>query len=366
MHTATFAFDPARLPFHADSVRRVPLAPGVTHQFVYSSEGPWAINLLDIERSNCLDFRALKAHGTAVGREPTTLLLEHLAEQENVVAGVNADFFSLATGTPVGAHIQRGQVIAGPGPRPVFGIDSSGSPFIGAVHASGSVVVAGTTLALAGWNRVAQDGLSIIDRAWGAASDSGTGRVKITLAGPSPFHVIAIDTLLAGTAVPPAGMLLVAGRDAPIALRTMLLGLRPGNPVTIERSLDRLALREVVGGWPIILRDSAITRDADSAGASFAPARHPRTAVGLANGGKRIIIAVVDGRQKPYSDGMTLRELARFFQSLGATDVINLDGGGSSTFVTRDSVGAMRIRNSPSDKTERPVANALALVNGCR
>jgi len=37
-------------------------------------------------------------------------------------------------------------------------------------------------------------------------------------------------------------------------------------------------------------------------------ARNPRTAVGLGNNGKRLILAVIDGRQKPYSDGTTLRE----------------------------------------------------------
>jgi exopolysaccharide biosynthesis protein len=75
----------------------------------------------------------------------------------------------------------------------------------------------------------------------------------------------------------------------------------------------------------------------------------------------------VDGRQRPYSDGMTLRELAEFFLQLGVSAAINLDGGGSTTLVVRDPSGVPRIANRPSDREgERPVANALAVVGGCR
>jgi len=108
--------------------------------------------------------------------------------------------------------------------------------------------------------------------------------------------------------------------------------------------------------------------DLDSAGgASFGPVRHPRTAVGIAAGGRRVLLVAVDGRQRPYSDGMTLRELAAFFLALGVPVAINLDGGGSTTLVLRDRGGALRIVNRPSDAAgERPVANALAVVGGCR
>jgi len=55
---------------------------------------------------------------------------------------------------------------------------------------------------------------------------------------------------------------------------------------------------------------------------------------------------------------MTLPELAALLFRLGATDALNLDGGGSSTLV----VGG-RVVNSPSDETgERPVADALLVL----
>jgi len=123
---------------------------------------------------------------------------------------------------------------------------------------------------------------------------------------------------------------------------------------------------EAVGGRPELVRDSVVLRGVDSEGqASFNVGRNPRTAVGIARHGRRLILVVVDGRQMPYSDGMSLRELANLMLALGARDAINLDGGGSSTLVYADpsSNNTLTIANRPSDKEgERAVGDALAIV----
>jgi exopolysaccharide biosynthesis protein len=67
---------------------------------------------------------------------------------------------------------------------------------------------------------------------------------------------------------------------------------------------------------------------------------------------------VVDGRQGAYSSGMTLEEVTGTFESLGATEALNLDGGGSSVMVVH---GIARSRPSDADG-ERAVRNALAVV----
>lgn len=124
--------------------------------------------------------------------------------------------------------------------------------------------------------------------------------------------------------------------------------------------------REAVGGFPIVLSGGAIAPRVDSAGgAGFGPARHPRTAVALGENGRRLMFVVVDGRQPGYSVGVSLRELAELLVGLGATEGINLDGGGSSAMVLA-AEGGPRVVNRPSDAVgERPVANALALVRDC-
>lgn len=359
--------EPLKLAFVVDTLRSTRVAPGVTYDYVWSPAGPWAIHLLRVDRDACWRIEAVKGGNAAVGREPAWTLLRGLADHERVVAGVNADFFIfMPPGVPRTAHVQEGRVITGPGERPVIAADSSGVLYIGKLGVTGRVVAQGDSIPLDAWNRDDVRGLAFIDRAWGAASDTGSGRVEVVVSG-NPLRVVRTDTLPAGVSIPVDGGILLARRETDAASRRTLLALQPGDTIAVERALTRPHLRSVVGGWPIIVRDSTVTRAADSAGATFAPVRHPRTAVGLANNGRELILVVVDGRQKPYSDGMTLRELAELLRSLGASQALNLDGGGSSTFVLADSTApnGLRIMNRPSDKVERAVANALAIVQGC-
>lgn len=78
--------------------------------------------------------------------------------------------------------------------------------------------------------------------------------------------------------------------------------------------------------------------------------RHPRTAVGVKADGKTVIVLVVDGRQPDWSVGMTLPELAEVMIELGAVDAINLDGGGSTSFVYQPPDGSEVMTNRPSDR----------------
>lgn len=95
----------------------------------------------------------------------------------------------------------------------------------------------------------------------------------------------------------------------------------------------------------------------------FARGPHPRTAVGLADGGKTLLLVVVDGRKKGVAVGMSLQELADVMIRYHADDAINLDGGGSSVIAIRNpNTGKMRILNHPSDGRERSVANVLGVT----
>ena len=67
-----------------------------------------------------------------------------------------------------------------------------------------------------------------------------------------------------------------------------------------------------------------------------AMASNPRTAIGTV-AKNHYLFVVSDGRTSE-SAGLSLYELANFMKSLGATNVYNLDGGGSSTMVFRGEV----------------------------
>lgn len=352
-----------------DTLRSEATQPGVTHRYIYAHAGPWAINVLDVDLDRCNSAVAVKGTVGAIGREKTSALLGNLARTQYVVGGVNADFFSLTAppGVPTGALVSRGRVIAGPSAQPVLAFDSKGVASITTLHATGTATAGAWRYEISGWNHALPAGLALFDANWGRATDTASLAIEVVLSGGSPSRVVLVDTAAAGVTIPSDGAVLVAGRNAQAEVRGALKALRPGDAVRAEVSLAPAHPREAVGGRPVLVRDSLVSSVVDTDGQpGFVTGRHPRTAAGIARGGKRLILVVVDGRQMPYSDGMTLRELANFMLVLGARDAINLDGGGSTTLVYADSAGTLRIANRPSDAAgERPVGDALAIVSRC-
>ncbi|MEO1130197.1 MAG: phosphodiester glycosidase family protein, partial [Planctomycetota bacterium] len=88
--------------------------------------------------------------------------------------------------------------------------------------------------------------------------------------------------------------------------------------------------------------------------------KNPRTAAGVSADGQTLYLAVIDGRQNGWSNGVTLADLAQIMIDLGADDAINLDGGGSSSFIA-DIDGTLH-ENRPSDGAHRAVANHLGIA----
>jgi hypothetical protein len=65
----------------------------------------------------------------------------------------------------------------------------------------------------------------------------------------------------------------------------------------------------------------------------------PRTAIGLSADRKYLFLLLIDGRQPGYSSGAYDYETAEWLRLLGASDGVNMDGGGSTTLVMQDSTG---------------------------
>jgi hypothetical protein len=143
------------------------------------------------------------------------------------------------------------------------------------------------------------------------------------------------------------------------------------------RLYTQAGVAESLGGCSILIRDGA--RWFADAADDFTRGRQPRTLVGWNPAGEKLLVTV-DGRQPETSVGMTLAEAADLLLALGATGGINLDGGGSTTFVEGASVvntpsdvavrkgdgEAIRHLASPGQQVighvERPVTSALAVV----
>lgn len=65
----------------------------------------------------------------------------------------------------------------------------------------------------------------------------------------------------------------------------------------------------------------------------------PRTALGLSQDRRFLFLMTIDGRQPGWSDGADFRATGEWLKRFGASDGINLDGGGSTTMVLTDCVG---------------------------
>ncbi len=88
---------------------------------------------------------------------------------------------------------------------------------------------------------------------------------------------------------------------------------------------------------------------------------HPRTAIGY-TADQRMFILIVDGRVSTHSLGMTSLEVADFMISLGVTNAVNWDGGGSTTLVFAEPT--MHVVNNPSGGSERLVGASLCVFAG--
>ncbi len=114
---------------------------------------------------------------------------------------------------------------------------------------------------------------------------------------------------------------------------------------------------QALAGNPMLVEGGQVVIDGEGT-------LHPRTAVAVDATGEVLWLIVVDGRQRGYSEGVTLVELAELALEVGASSVINLDGGGSSTLVTLKD-GQVQTLNSPIHKRipmwNRPVANHLGV-----
>lgn len=118
-------------------------------------------------------------------------------------------------------------------------------------------------------------------------------------------------------------------------------------------------LTQSFSGHPVLLRDGQ-RQWMDPLDGKVVQ-RHPRTVIGWDDQG-HVWFLLVDGRQRG-SRGMTLAEATDRMLSLGATNAVNLDGGGSSTMVsTCPSPSGWCLRNHPSDGRQRNVWVALAIA----
>ncbi|MFG2206599.1 phosphodiester glycosidase family protein [Streptomyces sp. NPDC048638] len=325
--------------------------------------------------------------GAVGARSPVS----QLAGARGAVGAVNGDFFNIsetqhpgveATGSSVGPAISSGRRLKGAVPdgqrfgpvmspgattEDVIGIGYDHRARLDRLSLRGTVQTPDGPLRLRGLNQYALpvDGIGAYTELWGPVSrvraTCGTDVDRAAPCSTETAEVTVRHGRVAEVAERPGsggvaeGDVVLLGREEGAR---QLRRLHEGDPVRISHRLigqGPVPLRFAVGGFPIV-RNGQPLEGLDEATAAV------RTAAGIGDGGRVLYLMSLDGT--PGEAGMTVRELGELMNRLGARDAVDLDGGGSSTLVTRDPFSRdVAVRNHPSGGAERPVANAIGVFS---
>ena len=318
-----------------------------------------------------LDPARVRLTSALAGSEvPARATVLDIARRTRAIAAVNAGFFA-PTGEPNGLLKIDGRLLSDTGRArgAVALFDRAGR-----LDGHFDQVSARVRLRFrsgARWRTVRVDGvdtvrgagrLALYTPASGASTDTRGGlewaidgaplrATRTTTDGNAPIPATGYVLSYGGSAAPPA----LAGltRAPSVQVRETLV-VRSGRHVR-----DWTRAGTIVGGAGLLLQEGRPLREwaVEQLSKGFETTSHPRTVIGRDGHGFWWLITI-DGRQPGRAIGMSFAEMQVLLGRLGATDALNLDGGGSTTMVVRGEVA-----NRPSDRTgPRPVSDALVVT----
>ncbi len=126
--------------------------------------------------------------------------------------------------------------------------------------------------------------------------------------------------------------------------------------IDIETSFDFKKAKDITGGGTMLLTQGQPAKNTHDISGS-----NPRTIAGCDKSGKTLYLITVDGRQDDAA-GMTMSGMTEFLTELGVYDAINLDGGGSTTLVTKDRDGNQIVANKISGSL-RAVSTGIGITS---
>lgn len=350
-----------RILIEAPNVESV--APGVAYgdYQLETASGPLAVHVVavqahhsDVRIGSVVSDDALVSHGETVGS---------MARRTRAVAGINGDFFDIGnTNRPVNMVVRDGALLQLPYKRFVLAITRDGDARIAEFNFTGNVVIGDRTMPLDGLDEMPQPngGISLVTPLYGRVPphDDITMAALEPLGGVPPLTRYRVTRVVDNLSPQPPGYYLAIGPSD-----YGIVGVpQSGDVIAATGDLSPLGLNSIaaaVGGGALILHDGEWYDDLDAPYRTENSKRMPCSGAAIAPDG-RLFLVEVDGRQADLSVGVTRREFAALMRSLGATEGLLLDGGGSSTLVVRrlgDSVAD--VVNSPSDGRERPVADGI-------
>ncbi|MBE3577233.1 MAG: phosphodiester glycosidase family protein [Limnochordales bacterium] len=370
----------------------IPVAPGVTHveeRFVNKTGGRLVVHRLQVNLEEpTVRIRLSLPRGEVLPLETVSSRARRESTPEApVVAAINGDFYTVTppfAGLPIGFAVRQGELVnTGVGGWRAVGFWADGRVDIDSLGMLGYVEIfdegdeeeeSRIRLSLDSVNRPrGASGLALFTRTYGPGTLADPNGLDVVVKAdnlplrpgvPLTGTIVAVIPDQRNTSIPADGFVLsaagysrsqleaVAAVGKRVKVTVHLVGLES------RKSWDDVS--EIVGGSPRLVVDGEVSSERHSS----LPwnNREPRTAVGFR--GKTVFFVTWDGRQPGWSVGATMQEQAEYFLALGAEEALNLDGGGSTTFVVRQpGTSLATVVNRPSDGWERSTSNSLQVVS---
>lgn len=340
------------------------ISSGVIHETIrqFNANGWWNINVLRINLDDqYTDIKALFSKDGVSKRDTIT----NMMKSSNVVGAINGDFFTTQYSSyPLGAVIDNGKMVSSPidtnNKLPVFAMDNFKNPSISFWDWEVKVVAPnGEPIIFSAINKESKLHEEVIayDKNWN--SQSLGNKVFNDL-----IEIVVVDDYISEIRVGqppipfPENGYIITGRGR---VRDRLLNnFQVGDRVNLEISTnpDFNNIATAIGGGSPLLKDGMKT-----AFNINIKGEHPRTALGITSNKRQLIMVTIDGRDTSYK-GVSQEIMADIMLSLGATDAINFDGGGSTTMAVKPAgTDEPIIVNRPSDGGQRRVTNGIGVTS---
>lgn len=371
-------------PWSVERETKKQIASGVTHTALTlkANKLKESVHICTIDPQDpYTELHVASAQGGVTRLETVRRLVdEHIAQGKQIVAAINGDFFS-ALGVPSGLQIAAGEIICSPPTNKVamaMLADGSISLFHN-ITMDARIRASESQIAIDAVNRHRGLGhnehLFLYTNRFGSTTNTPSDGLEVVLkladseAKLRPGQILTatvLEILEHGNArIPQWGLVLSATGHKAAWLQEHV---KPGATLELEVCYDQgvnQALQVLSGNSTLafpLIKDGQLCPEVTSNDNPFYSDRHPRTM--LATKAGKLHAIIVDGRQPGFSDGLTLAESAYLLQTLGMEQAINIDGGGSTTYLVRPlGEQALTLANRPSDGFERPVGNGLLITN---
>jgi exopolysaccharide biosynthesis protein len=353
-----------------DTVLSKPVSTGMVYTAYRTPAVPWTMFVLEVDLKNSNNkIETIKGKDNLVGRETlSSMVKRNTAPGHKVIGAVNADFFDLGTGTPINIQISGGHILRSPISLSTIGFDVNNKPMLARVTMSGTVITKKGNNSINNVNAARNtDQLILFNKFKGAATGTNIYGTEVLLNPIDPWAVNDTIRCVVAKKVSNAGNMAFSGEQVVLSghgvAQTFLNNnVAEGDTIKVVNKITPglPKLKEMLGGYPKIVSNGKNYADqgyTEEGGPDHAYNREPRTAIGFSKDSTKLYLVLVDGRSTA-SAGIKLTELADFMISIGVSEGMNFDGGGSSEMIIRD-----QIVNVPSDGAERPLANAILVVS---